>query len=82
MKLVLAVLSFSAAWAADADLILHNGKVVTVDPAFSIRQAVAVKDGRIVATGSDRDVLRYWPPLMAAVFSAPLLTFHFWRIWS
>jgi predicted amidohydrolase YtcJ len=58
MKLILAVLAFSAAWAADADLILHNGKIVTVDPAFSIRQAVAVKDGRILAVGSDRDVLR------------------------
>jgi hypothetical protein len=38
-----ALLPFCAAVlsAADADLILHNGKIVTVDPAFSIRQAVA-----------------------------------------
>ena len=43
--------------AADADLILHNGKIVTVDAGFSIRQAVAVKAGKIIATGSDQAVL-------------------------
>jgi predicted amidohydrolase YtcJ len=42
---------------ADADLILHNGKVVTVDPEFSIRQAVAVKAGKIVAVGASQTVL-------------------------
>ena len=44
-------------WGADADLILHNGKIVTVDAAFSVQQAVAVKGGRITAVGSDRAVL-------------------------
>ncbi len=43
--------------AADADLILHNGKVVTVDVAFSIVEAVAVKDGRIIAVGRSSDIL-------------------------
>lgn len=40
-----------------ADLIVHNGKIVTVDAAFSIAQAMAVKDGTIVAVGRDGDVL-------------------------
>src|SRR5690349_8692621 len=44
-------------WAADADLILHNGRIVTVDAAFSVQQAVAVKAGRITAVGADRAVL-------------------------
>lgn len=44
-------------FAADADLILHSGKVVTVDSKFSIREAVAVKNGRIIAVGSSKDVL-------------------------
>src|SRR5438270_909785 len=44
--------------AADADLILHNGKVVTVDPAFSIRQAIAVQGGKILQVGSNDDVLK------------------------
>lgn len=44
--------------AADADLILHNGKVVTVDAKFTIGQAVAVKDGRVLRVGTDADVLK------------------------
>ncbi len=47
----------SAAGAADADLILHHGKVVTVDAKFSIRQALAVQGGRILRVGSDEEVL-------------------------
>lgn len=35
------------------DLLLYNGKVVTVDDDFSIAEAVAVRDGRIVAVGGD-----------------------------
>ena len=38
------------------NLILHNGKIVTVDGAFSIHEAVAVYDGKIVAVGSSADV--------------------------
>ena len=34
-----------------ADLIVFNGKVVTVDDQFSIKSALAVKDGKIVAVG-------------------------------
>jgi predicted amidohydrolase YtcJ len=47
----------SRSLAADADLILHSGKVVTVDSTFSIAEAVAVKDGRIVAVGRTADVI-------------------------
>ena len=39
------------------DMVLHNGKIVTVDESFSIAQAVAIKDGRFVAVGSDGDIL-------------------------
>jgi predicted amidohydrolase YtcJ len=58
MKLTVAVLFSAALWGADADVILHNGKIVTVDSSFSIRQAVAIKDGRITAIGADAAVLR------------------------
>jgi predicted amidohydrolase YtcJ len=47
----------SVAPAADADLILHNGKVVTVDHDFSIRQAVAVAGGKVLKVGTDAEVL-------------------------
>jgi predicted amidohydrolase YtcJ len=39
-----------------ADLVITNAKVVTVDKDFTIRQAVAVKDGKITAVGADDDV--------------------------
>jgi predicted amidohydrolase YtcJ len=39
-----------------ADLIVTRGKVVTVDPRFSIAQAVATKGERIVAVGSADEV--------------------------
>ena len=38
------------------DLVLYNGKIVTVDERFSIAQAVAIKDGRFVAVGNDRTI--------------------------
>ena len=39
-----------------ADLVINNGKVVTVDKEFSIAQAVAVKDGRIIAVGKNEEL--------------------------
>src|SRR5262245_29039147 len=38
------------------DLILSNGKIITVDERFTIAQAVAVKGDRIIAVGSNADV--------------------------
>lgn len=46
------------AFAADSDLIFHNGRVVTLDCASSFAEAVAVKDGRIVAVGTSAAVLK------------------------
>jgi predicted amidohydrolase YtcJ len=43
--------------AADADLILHNGRIVTVDKAFTIAEAVAVKGGYISRVGTSQEVL-------------------------
>src|SRR4051812_47402551 len=43
--------------AEEADLILHHGKIVTVDAAFSIGEAMAVKDGRVLAVGSEAAIL-------------------------
>src|ERR1051325_3875864 len=45
-----------------ADLILHHGKVVTVDQNFSIKEAIAIKDGKILRVGSDSDVLKLKGP--------------------
>jgi predicted amidohydrolase YtcJ len=51
------------AWAAEpVDLLLYGGKVLTVDKSFSIASAVAVKDGRIVATGGKELLDKYDAP--------------------
>ncbi len=45
-----------------ADLILFNGKVITVDAQGSVFQAVAIKGDKILAVGSDADVLALVQP--------------------
>jgi predicted amidohydrolase YtcJ len=39
------------------DLIFRRGKIVTVDPQFSIAQAIAVTDGKVESIGSDDQIL-------------------------
>ncbi len=66
VKRFAAVLSVAvlAAWpgalvqAQAPDLVLHNGKVVTVDPAFSIAEGVAIRGDRFVAVGTNDAVRR------------------------
>ncbi len=48
---------FATGAIAAPDLILHGGKVVTVDDSFHIVTALAVEDGKIRATGSDAEIL-------------------------
>jgi predicted amidohydrolase YtcJ len=44
--------------ANDADLILFNGSISTMDPARPRATAAAVRDGRFVAVGEDADILK------------------------
>src|SRR5262252_2527624 len=37
-----------------ADLILHGGKIITVDRSFSIVQAMAIRGNQIAAVGTDQ----------------------------
>jgi hypothetical protein len=39
-------------------LILHHGKIVTVDKHFSIHQALAIRMGRILRVGSNEEILQ------------------------
>ena len=42
-----------------ADLILKNGKVVTVDENFTVAQALAIRDDRVLAVGSNEELKRH-----------------------
>src|SRR4030095_7959343 len=42
----------------DADLILFNGSVATMDPARPRASALAIRDGKVLIVGSDTDVLK------------------------
>ena len=45
--------------ASPADLVLLDGRIVTVDQRFSTASALAVRDGRFVAVGSNDDIRRH-----------------------
>jgi predicted amidohydrolase YtcJ len=38
------------------DLVLSNGKIITVDERFTIAQAVAIRGGRVLATGTNQEI--------------------------
>ena len=54
---VLLVLLASCQSKQQADLILHNARVYTVDSAFRTAEAFAVKDGKIIAVGKNVDIM-------------------------
>ena len=43
----------------EADTVFYNGTIYTVDSAFSKAQAFAVKNGKILAVGSNDEILKY-----------------------
>lgn len=40
----------------DVDMIIYNARIYTVDSAFSVAEAMAVREGRIVEVGSTKDI--------------------------
>lgn len=42
----------------NADLIIHHATIYTVDDNFSVAQAMAIKDGKIIAVGKNEDILK------------------------
>lgn len=58
----IALVSMGQSAPASPDLVLHHGRIVTVDPAFSIAEAVAVSGGRFTAVGRSADVQRLVGP--------------------
>lgn len=62
MAALAAVLRGQAPPPAPADLVLRNGRVITVDDRLPEAQALASHGGRIVALGSNADIARYIGP--------------------
>jgi predicted amidohydrolase YtcJ len=50
------------AMAQSPDTVLVNGKILTVDAGFSTREALAVRDGRIVAVGTTAEIRKLAGP--------------------
>ena len=40
-----------------ADTVLYNGQIITADDAFSIKEAVAIRDGKFLAVGTTDEIL-------------------------
>jgi hypothetical protein len=45
-----------------ADTVLTGGKILTMDPSMTVAQALALRDGRILAVGRDDEILDYTGP--------------------
>ena len=52
------VFILSCGTATKVDMIVHNAVVYTVDSSFGTVQAMAIKDGKIIATGTSNKMLR------------------------
>src|SRR6266849_7671692 len=50
------VFACASAFAQPPDTILFNGRIVTLDAASSVHQALAIRDGRIVALGTNAQI--------------------------
>jgi predicted amidohydrolase YtcJ len=56
LAVVAIIFLFSCHTRQQAGLIIYHAKIYTIDSAFSTAQALAVKDGKILATGTDDDI--------------------------
>src|SRR5689334_12051856 len=48
--------------ADNADLIIRNANIITVDPQFSLVQAIAIKGDKIQVVGSDKEISLFAGP--------------------
>ena len=52
----------ATAYTEEATLILHHGKIVTVDPRFRVVDSIAIRGDRIVGIGAHEEVARLAGP--------------------
>jgi predicted amidohydrolase YtcJ len=56
VKLLFTALALGALGVSAADTVLLDGKIVTLDPQERVVQALAIRDGRILATGTTAEI--------------------------
>lgn len=54
--LPLLIILYSCSGKTKLDLLIYNAKIYTIDSSFSVAEAMAVKDGKIIETGSTKDI--------------------------
>jgi predicted amidohydrolase YtcJ len=59
---IVALAASRTAWPQNADTLLVNGKILTVNSQFSTREAIAIRDGKITAVGNNTDVRKQAGP--------------------
>ena len=52
------ILSVSCKFRQKADMIVHHAKIYTVNEQFSVAEAMAIRDGKIIAIGKNEDILK------------------------
>jgi predicted amidohydrolase YtcJ len=56
------LLVVQTAWSQAPDTVLLNGKILTADQQFSIQEAIAIREGRILASGKTADIRKLTGP--------------------
>ena len=58
---VVVLILFAACSSKKADLVVYNAKIYTVNNSFDIVEAMAIKDGKILALGKSEDIRKEYP---------------------
>jgi predicted amidohydrolase YtcJ len=53
---------FSCVKFRTADLVIHNARIYTVNETFEVAQAMAIKDGKIIAIGKEHEIMNKYRP--------------------
>ncbi|HLF10032.1 MAG TPA: amidohydrolase [Gammaproteobacteria bacterium] len=67
LTLAACVLYVAASRAQAPDTVLLDGRIATVDPQFSVQQAIAIRDGKILALGSSAEIRALTGPATRAI---------------
>ena len=53
---------FSCVKFRTADLVIHNARIYTVNESFEVAQAMAIRDGKIIAIGKEHEIMNKYRP--------------------